>query len=315
MSLILLIQLLDFTVETFLKLVIDGFPRSTHFVLPQSGYYYSIKDLENTRHKPSMDFHWAWDEVVGRLRDPANGLSITNLPLRRDMDRLHDIRNDVQHKGAIPNPKDATKYVPLVESFLRDSYQHIFTVDFDPLSALSLIKHTTLREQLEKAQDAFKQGAWTKAVCEAVIAFHLLLQMAGDLAHPEPLGKIREKISEADRAYDGTTLNFLSSGQREGIGGMLKEISRLREQVAVTGFRLDYPEYVSLKPILPQVRRGKFDEQGHWKDEWDVEVPNGWSDERNQWMWREYSEVEAQEIVNFVERQILNVQASGAIEV
>lgn len=315
MSLILLIQLLDFTVETFLKLVIDAFPKPAHFAPPQSDYYQSIKELESSKYNPRMEFHRTWDEVVGRLRDPANGLSITNLPLRRDMDRLHDIRNDVQHKGAIPNPKDVTKYVPLVESFLRDNYQYIFTVDFDSLSALSLIKHTTLREQLEKAQDAFRQGEWTKAVCEAVIAFHLLLQMAGDLAHPESLGEIREKISEADWTYDGTKLNFLSAGQKEGIGGVVKEISRLREQIAVAGFRLDYPEYVSLKPILPQVRRGKFDEQGHWKDEWDVEVPNGWSDEQNQWAWREYSEAEAQKIINFIERQILNVQASGAIEV
>jgi hypothetical protein len=313
-SLILLIQQLDFIVETFLKLVIDTFPKPTQFAPPQTGYYTNIKDLETSRYKSDMDFHRAWDEVVGRLRDIANGINATDLPLRRDMNRLHDIRNDVQHKGAIPNPKDIVRYLPLVESFLRDSYQQIFATDFDTLSALSFIKHTQLKEPLEKAHDALGLREWTKAVCEAAIAFNLLLQMAKKLAHPESLDQIYRKVDEVHRTSDGTRLDFLSDGQRQAIGGIVNEVSRLREHVAVVGLGLDYSEYVSIKPLLPKVRWGKYDD-GRLLEEWDVEIPNGWSDELNQWVWKAYTEAEARKVVTFVERQILRVQATGALDV
>ena len=118
-SMIILVQMLDFIVETFLKSVIHSFPTPTKFDPPQTGYYYPISDLEKSRYKPNMDFYRAWDEVVGRLRDSVNGINIFDLPLRRDMDRLHEIRNDVQHKGTIPNSKDVRKYLSLVESFYR----------------------------------------------------------------------------------------------------------------------------------------------------------------------------------------------------
>src|SRR5690606_31189312 len=103
-------------------LVIHTFPQPEQFVGTQRGYYYKIKQLENEKYKPSMDFYRAWDEVVAILRDEKNGLEITDLPLRRDMDRLHEIRNDVQHKGSIPNSKELYKHVSLVESFLIDAY-------------------------------------------------------------------------------------------------------------------------------------------------------------------------------------------------
>ncbi len=67
-NLILLIQILNFVVETFLKLVIHQFPKPLKYNLPQSGYYNKISQLENTPYSSKLDFFRAWDEVVGILR-------------------------------------------------------------------------------------------------------------------------------------------------------------------------------------------------------------------------------------------------------
>lgn len=305
-SLIILIQLLDFVVESLLKLTIHSFPSPSHFAPPQKGYYAKIKQLENERYKPYMDYYRVCDEVIGILRDPTNGLSITDLPLRRDMERLHEIRNDVQHKGAIPNPNDLKKYMPLVESFLTNTYQDIYSVNFGKLSSLSLIHNAEIRAKLETSFNKLESQEWTESVCEAAIAFHLLIVLMQEAAHPNGLSGLKGLFKGA-RAKDGKKLNFMSRSQQDGLKNLLQEIARLQEQVAVIGFGIDYSDYINIKPQLPKVALyPKKDGEGR---ELTAFTPQEFSTENGRYIEKQYNEVEATYIVQFVEKQVLEFQA------
>ncbi len=304
-SLIMLTQLLDFSVETFIKLVISSFPKPANFVSMQKDYYYKITQLENERYKPDMDFYRAWDEVIGIIHTASNGIGITNLPLRRDMDRLHEIRNDVQHKGALPNIKDLLKYIPLVQSFFIDSYQGIFNVDFEKLSAISLIQNFEVKENLEKAYGALNNMEWTKAVCEATLAFHLLLRVVRNKAYAK---KIEDNTPVHTAFYNGLEFDLTSGKQHKTNTNLLNEIERLKDHIVIIGFGVDYVEYTEIEPLLPEVKRTFINENGKFKSNLEIRLARTYSEELNKLVQQEYTETEAAKILRFVEKQALEFQ-------
>jgi len=231
-----------------------------------------------------LDFFRAWDEVVGRLRDSRNNLPITELPMRRDMERLHKIRNDVQHSSAIPHPQDVQKYPALVESFLKDSYQDIFKVDYDSISLLSLIKDHQIKEQLEKAHTALNSGDWNKVAIESAIGFSMLMELTAIIAIRDPISSLYASIDRFSFSND--------FGQRRQIERIVEEIDDLREHLLLTACGIDYVEYLKYRHICPSVRQmvdGQYDTTRS----------------------KDYSEDESKSILNFVENQVLQFQVSG----
>jgi hypothetical protein len=240
--------------------------------------------MESTSYSPKMDFFRAWDEVVGIIRDPINNLSITDLPLRRDLGRLHDIRNDVQHELAILHPQDALKYPALVESFLKSSYQDVFGVDYDSLSPLSLVVDQQIREQLEKAHTALEAKEWDKVATESAIGFHMLLDLAKTIALDDPF-------------FNGIFVGNEMFGhefkdQRQQVECIVEHINNLKENLLVVACGIDYVQYLKYKnrsPMVTQHIGGRYDA----------------------YLRKNYSEDEAKGILNFVETQVLQFQASG----
>ena len=304
-SLIMLTQLLDFSVETFIKLVISSFPKPANFLGLQKDYYYKITQLENERYKPDMDFYRAWDEVIGIIHTASNGISITNLPLRRDMDRLHEIRNDVQHKGALPNIKDLLKYIPLVQSFFIDSYQGIFNVDFEKLSALSLIQDPKVKQRLEQAYEYLEKEEWTKAFCDAVLAFHFLLQLVRNRAY---VRQVQDTSPIHDTYYNGVKFDLTSSAQHQANANLFREIERLKDHIAIIGFGVDYADYTEIEPSLPELMWDSVEEDGKLKIERKVKLSWEYSEQLHQWVQEEYTETDATKIIHFVEKQALELQ-------
>lgn len=283
-NLILLMHILDFVVETFLKLVIHHFPKPQAYNLPQSGYYHTISQLQNRPYSTKLDFFRTWDEVVGILRDPGNNLPISDLPMRRDMERLHEIRNDVQHKSAIPHPQDAHKYPTLVESFLQSCYHDIFGVDYDSMSPLSLITDQQIKEQLEKAHTALNARDWKKVATESAIGFDMLLGLAKTIARDDPL------FNSFFVGHDFDEHGF--GDQRRHIEHIVEQINDLREHILVTACGIDYVQYLQYRAISPGVSE-TMDGQYHVT------------------MIKDYAQDEAKSILNFVEAEVLQFQASG----
>lgn len=304
-SLIMLAQLLDYTVETFLKTVISIFPTPQQYLPPQNGYHDKISKLESERYNPRLTFPRAWDEVTGILRDPQNNLSIADLPLRRDIDRLHEIRNDVQHKGTLPHPKDMQKFIPLVESFLIDVYQHIFNLDFENLNALSLIQNATIKKYLEQANEDILNSKWTDAVCNATVGFHILLKIVRKKAYARD---VQDRTPIHDRYYDGIKLDFTSERQAQLTHNLDREVNRLKDHIAVVGFGVNYLAYIEVEPFLPEVHPFYTDADGIFHDEPKAKLNWKYSNELNKHVRQEFTEEQAIKVVRFVETQALEFQ-------
>ncbi|MFQ6075577.1 MAG: hypothetical protein ACE5Z5_05525 [Candidatus Bathyarchaeia archaeon] len=106
------VQAMDYCIETLLKTIISKYGPPSDYLGPQSAYYNTIASLRRQRYNPRMDFYRLWDEVIGIYRDPDNEVAENTLPLRREIDIIHQLRNDVQHNGVIPSFEEVQKSRP-----------------------------------------------------------------------------------------------------------------------------------------------------------------------------------------------------------
>ncbi len=296
-SLIQQIQLLDFTVETLLKLVIRVFPTPQSFALPQTGYFLSISELEKSRYKPDAGFPRACDEVVGRIRDTANNIQIRDLPLRKEIDRLHDLRNSVQHSATVPSVSDARQFLVLVETFLRNMYSDVFGVDYDQASSLSLIQDQSIRERLEKAYQALANSDWNLAAREASIAAHMLLQLAArvrrhQLREVSGLHLSAWSLSQEYHNTNDRSARKVAQEQGEFYEKIVEQILMLYEATFFASCGIGYTDYIRLQIVSSRVSLSINEKYGFHSD-------------------KAYNEEEVREILQLVENIILTFQASG----
>lgn len=89
---IIAIQTADYAVETLLTTIVSHFGRPTDYLPPAHSYHNKITSLKNQTYNPEMKFRRLWDEVLAIFRDPELGIGVLELPLRREIDELHEMR-------------------------------------------------------------------------------------------------------------------------------------------------------------------------------------------------------------------------------
>jgi len=87
---VIAVQAIDYSIEMLLKTIVSHYGSPNDYPLPQSGYYNSINSLKNKQYSHKMDFYRLCDEVLAIFRDTDKGINIQLLPLRREIDLLHN---------------------------------------------------------------------------------------------------------------------------------------------------------------------------------------------------------------------------------
>jgi len=85
------------------------------------------------------------------------------LPYRQDMRNLNQIRNLVQHHAVEPETSVMDEWRVFTKRFLERACKEYFDLDFNKLSAISLINNEQIREIFEKINEEMKKADWNKA--------------------------------------------------------------------------------------------------------------------------------------------------------
>lgn len=81
-----------------------------------------------------------------------------NMPYFNDLLNLNILRNDVQHRNHICGVEEVKLYTRVVEQFLKWSYQHYFTKDFESLKTEDLIINSKIKNHLLSSKAKIKEG-------------------------------------------------------------------------------------------------------------------------------------------------------------
>jgi hypothetical protein len=264
---VIAVQTIDYAVETLLKTIVSHFGPPSDYYPPQRGYYGTIPSLQNQRYSPKMDFYRLWDEALAIFRDPEKGIEVTELPLRREMDLLHTMRNDVQHNGIVPASGEVRKFSAYAESFLRDVSLDAFGQGVDEITLASLIENAEIKTLIREAEIALEEDLYGDSIVAATKAFELAaLQDRRDRPYrrrlPFWIGRDVERIAdliEVDRAFQQLAHTLAGQDYRirrdlESAGKYLKFDKAFKELGEL--FKMLKQEFESLQEGLDVIALG-----------------------------------------------------------
>ena len=283
-SLIILVQTLDFVVECFLKLV---------------GNTFVDKTVGKKKDFNRMNFADLWNAINIILGNPDRAFKMEYLPIEKDMARLRRLRNDVQHGLSIPHPKVANKYVPFVESFLKEGYEKIFGEDYEAISLTDLVTDEELRDRLKKVEERLNEGKWNEAVNQAAVSLYILIQLGKNYASIRP-SKLSLHTAISRAFPDPMTVRGGSPRIPQASALPIKNVFEkvaeglvnIQDHFAILACNIDYPSYLFYKPTLPEV----------WEGTSGFKTRGGHDS---------YSKREAEDIFSFVLMQVFNFQNPG----
>lgn len=122
--------------------------------------------------------------IVGYLdssRSPADGFQgliqqcevlVTNagyneIPDKANIQYIHSIRNDAQHKAKYPNESDVSDCRTYARDFLQKVVAELWGIDFEQISLTDVIQHEKVKQHLVDAETALSQGNYQQAIQSA----------------------------------------------------------------------------------------------------------------------------------------------------
>jgi hypothetical protein len=170
--------------------------------------------------KKSMQFMAYWEEIKRKVPD--------GLTQKKGMGRLNEARVGLKHHGNMPARSAVQEYRSIATLFFEENTPTVFGVEFGGISMTYLVRHPTVRAELEEAERLREQGDLQEAVGRLAVAFYRVL----DYYHKRnPLvSGLRWPISSPTPTgykYGGAPINFRSrSGENAKDGYARKKMGR-----------------------------------------------------------------------------------------
>lgn len=243
------VQTADFAVEMVLRTLLSHFGPPSTYSPPERGYYGKIKALENQRNVQKMDFYRLWDEVLAIYRDSTKGIGIQNLPLRREINLLHKMRNDVQHNTIMPAVSEIRKVTIFAESFVQQVTLDAFECEIDQITLASLIQDPRIADFVGLAEAELAEEKNRDSIIASTKAFALMLEIdpgkrsfLPPLSRTDSFGLAQMGDTELDRAIEELGRNMQE---------IEESIAPLRDAFHVLALGGDLRRYLRFRNLSP----------------------------------------------------------------
>lgn len=127
----------------------------------------TLSALDSTKKSPDSK---SYSATLTQVKDALSKKGLGNLPAEGKVQRLHKIRNSVQHDGIVPDVSDAVECRAIARDFLEELVQLVWGISFGSISRVELIKNPMLNELLKKAESAMDAGEYQEATEHCVDA-------------------------------------------------------------------------------------------------------------------------------------------------
>ena len=190
--------------------------------------YYNVPINRKTHYQRFLDY---WNIIDCEVVDKIG----KNLPLKTQIEKLHDSRNGVQHHGLIPSIEDVNRFKFYAEDFFRQACDNVFQIPYDELYLSTLIDDDKVRDLFIKSEAMFSKGAYLESLKSVALAFAISKR------------KILEKLE--GEYYD---LPY-SEGDPFQLNAT---IMYLHDKVNILTLGIDYKKYSRFKEVTPEIYYG-----------------------------------------------------------
>jgi hypothetical protein len=193
---------------------------------------------------------------VWKAADDAVG---NKLPLKSEIENVHDIRNAAQHKGMVPSDRAIDSSLIYTEDFLTQSYMSCFRLKFNELSISDLVLDSDLRTNLKRIEDFLSKKDYENAIKASAITFDELkkkyMQYYGDVAFDRghhfildflfSICDMKDPSEEAKRKRK-TLENIMNS--------IVNELDRINDRVYAISLGANMQDYLFFRNNTPRVK-------------------------------------------------------------
>jgi hypothetical protein len=99
------------------------------------------------------------------------------VPDKSNIQHVHALRNDAQHKAKYPNEPDMSDCRTYIRDFLRRIIFNVWGLSFEALSLADAVQHQEVKGYLAIAESELKSGNYKESVVQAEIGFRTALEL------------------------------------------------------------------------------------------------------------------------------------------
>jgi len=203
-------------------------------------------DFGRRRH---VGFPDLWKEVDKKLIERNS-----SLPNKTEIQRLHDLRSDIQHWGESSLSLDViTRYRVYAGDFLHTTLKDVFNIEFDKLCMSMLIKEKKIRDFLTqaevqlrndpKASMKYSSAAFSIAEEKELTRINLFFSAPSLGIAPQ----MKEKIKSINKEIVSITDTLSSDWESE----IRESLERFEDAVKLLALGVDVSDYAKFKAVAP----------------------------------------------------------------
>jgi hypothetical protein len=199
--------------------------------------------------------------VVGSLdtsKTPADGFQgliqqsdsllvttgLSPVPDKANIQYIHSIRNDAQHKAKYPNESDVSDCRTYSRDFLQKLLSEVWGLDFEKISLIDIIQNDEVRQLLVGAATAMAQSEYQQTINQAAAGLTLALNrveravvgrfpsFTGGIMLTDSFGKVKSE-SDARDAY--------------------RALERMQDTLLYVTLGMNYADYMKYRQIAGNV--------------------------------------------------------------
>lgn len=162
------------------------------------------------------------------------------IPDRANIQHIHSIRNDAQHKAKYPNESDINDCRTYTRDFLHKIFFEIWGVDFENISLVDIVQHDRVKRFLAEAETALEQKDYQLAVQHS----------AAGLTYA--LNRVQRAVVGYMPSFTNRFMMIDSFGREASESNgrdVYQAFKRIQDTVMYLSMGMNYSEYMKYKQI------------------------------------------------------------------
>ncbi len=227
----------------------------------------------------TVDQAWSLPKQMTELCSRKTQLQSHSTPI----ERMHRLRNRVQHDGVIPSPEDVRSMMVHGESFVRDAVREVTGKELDEFSLVSMISDSRARQHLSEAMEFLRQADYSKAITAATTGFELALRNHR-MEHIDRQAWTERIGDRARKALEAALADAASRTRNDAVSSFAHHLTRTLTSYDLKNVLLDIFAPIEMARYgVDMAQYGRFRELTpvvFWtinSDEPKVHAPNDWN--------------------------------------
>jgi chlorite dismutase len=181
----------------------------------------------------------SFQALVQQADNLLNSQGLTSVPDKANVQHVHSLRNDAQHKAKYPNESDVEDCRTYVRDFLQKLLLDVWELSLERMSLTDIVQYQQVKDYLIAAETALNAGEHNEALIKSELGFSTAL------------GLIKAAVVGRMDPYANPNLNYASWDKSHPSTYALLET--LRDHIVRATVGLGFSDYMRYQQIINSV--------------------------------------------------------------